>query len=158
MPTCCIIAPHKRRQWLSCLITSLVHAECVWDESRFCLMRKDILIFRTDQGKISMDREYGYTAKFVYPLLDRHLCSICKYPMKNPMQTECGHLFCRACLEPVLRGLNPLCPIESSPVSRDTVRTLGLSCHAHSVCITGGGAWPVYRYMCPFFCCAGVPW
>eukprot|EP00731_Ephydatia_muelleri_P015063 Em0008g783a len=40
--------------------------------------------------------------------------------MKNPVQTECGHLFCRACLEPVLRSHNPLCPIENSPVSRDT--------------------------------------
>ena len=74
-------------------------------------------------GKITMDREFGYTAKFVNPHLDRHLCSICNYPMKNPVQTECGHLFCRACLEPVLRSHNPLCPIENSPVSRDTVRT-----------------------------------
>ena len=32
------------------------------------------------------------------------------------MQTECGHLFCKGCLEPVLEGPNPVCPIDKSDI------------------------------------------
>ena len=45
----------------------------------------------------------GYEAEFVHSLLKRHECPICLFAMRNPVQTECGHLFCRACLEPVLQ-------------------------------------------------------
>ena len=38
------------------------------------------------------------------------------------MQTECGHLFCKGCLEPVLEGPNPVCPIDKTSISRNEVR------------------------------------
>ena len=45
----------------------------------------------------------GHSAKFAYPLLKRHKCPICLFAMRNPVQTECGHLFCKGCLEAVLK-------------------------------------------------------
>ena len=37
------------------------------------------------------------------------------------MQTECGHLICKGCLEPVLEGPNPACPIDKISISRNEV-------------------------------------
>ena len=37
------------------------------------------------------------------------------------MQTECGHLFCRGCLEPVLATPHPVCPIDKSDISANCV-------------------------------------
>ena len=45
----------------------------------------------------------GYEAKFVHPLPKRYECPISLFAMKNPVETECGHLFCRDCLEPDLK-------------------------------------------------------
>eukprot|EP00731_Ephydatia_muelleri_P015032 Em0008g752a len=47
----------------------------------------------------------------------RHECPICLSAMRNPVQTECGHLFCRGCLEPILDGPNPLCPLDKTAIS-----------------------------------------
>ncbi|KAL5491326.1 hypothetical protein EMCRGX_G016596 [Ephydatia muelleri] len=59
----------------------------------------------------------GYTAKFVTQLPMRYECPACLSAMRNPVQTECGHLFCRGCLEPILDGPNPLCPLDKTPIS-----------------------------------------
>ena len=64
----------------------------------------------------------GYKARFVTSLLKRHECPICLCAMRDPVQTECGHLFCKGCLEPVLEGPNPVCPIEKNKISRIEVR------------------------------------
>ena len=63
----------------------------------------------------------GYAAKFVTQLLKRHECPVCLAAMRNPVQTECGHLFCRGCLEPILDGPNPLCPLDKTTISREEV-------------------------------------
>lgn len=64
----------------------------------------------------------GYeAAKFVHSLLKRHECPICLYAMKNPVQTECGHLFCRECLEPVLRRRRPICPLDKEEITREGI-------------------------------------
>ena len=60
----------------------------------------------------------GYEAKFVRPLLKWYECPICLFAMKNPVQTAaCGHLFCRDCLEPVLKRPHPICPIDQEDIS-----------------------------------------
>ncbi|KAL5491320.1 hypothetical protein EMCRGX_G016583 [Ephydatia muelleri] len=59
----------------------------------------------------------GYAAKFVIRLLKRHECPVCLSAMRDPVQTECGHLFCRGCLEPILDGPNPLCPLDKTAIS-----------------------------------------
>jgi len=56
---------------------------------------------------------------FVYPLLKRHVCPICLHAMRSsPVQTECGHLFCKECLDPVLRRRRPICPLDKEAISR----------------------------------------
>ena len=78
--------------------------------------------FQADGRALAMAS--GYQAKFVSFLLDRYLCSICKLAMKNPVQTECGHLFCRVCLDAILVVANPLCPVDNAIISRDGVRVI----------------------------------
>ena len=66
----------------------------------------------------------GYEAKFVHPLLKRHECPICLFAMRNPVQTECGHLFCKECLSPVLRRRRPICPLDQEAITQDGVSQL----------------------------------
>ncbi len=63
----------------------------------------------------------GYEAKFVHPLLKRHECPICLFAMKVPVQTECGHLFCKECLEPVLKRRCPICPLDQEDITAENV-------------------------------------
>ena len=67
------------------------------------------------------DKQTGYDARFVEPLLKRHECPICLYAMRNPVQTECGHLFCKGCLERVLQGSHPACPVDNTALSEQMV-------------------------------------
>ena len=66
----------------------------------------------------------GYKATFVIELQSRHKCTICVLAMRNPVQTGCGHLFCKACLEPELQRYNPRCPVDQERISRDEVMLL----------------------------------
>lgn len=63
----------------------------------------------------------GYEAKFVHPILKRHECPICLFAMRNPVQTECGHLFCRECLDPVLKSHHPVCPLDKEEISQEGI-------------------------------------
>ena len=81
----------------------------------------------------------GYEAKFVHPLLKRHECPICLFAMRNPVQTECGHLFCRGCLEPVLKRRRPICPLDKEEISLEGVSfSLLTSCTTESPAIESG--------------------
>ena len=64
----------------------------------------------------------GFEAYFVSDLLKRHECPICLLAMRNPVQTECGHLFCKECLEPILKRRMPMCPIDQERLTREEVR------------------------------------
>ena len=61
----------------------------------------------------------GYEAKFTQPLLKRYVCPICLFAMRNPVQTECGHLFCHDCLELVLKGHHPICPLDKEEIRQE---------------------------------------
>ena len=63
----------------------------------------------------------GYEVKFVNVLLKRHECPICLFAMRTPVQTECGHLFCKECLEPVLKRKRPICPIDKEEIHQDSI-------------------------------------
>lgn len=41
--------------------------------------------------------------------------------MRNPVQTECGHLFCRECLEPVLKRRHPICPLDKEEITQEGI-------------------------------------
>ena len=51
----------------------------------------------------------------------QHECPVCLSAMRDPVQTECGHLFCRGCLETALTGDHE-CPVCLSAM-RDPVQT-----------------------------------
>lgn len=66
----------------------------------------------------------GFDAHFVSDLQKRHECPICELALRQPLQTECGHLFCKDCLEPILKSRRPLCPVDQEPISKEGVREL----------------------------------
>ena len=80
-----------------------------------------ILLLGSNQHKV---KRMGYEAKFVNTLLKRHECPICLFAMRNPVQTECGHLFCKDCLEPVLKRRQPICPLDKEDITPGGVRIL----------------------------------
>ena len=41
----------------------------------------------------------GYDDEFVNAVEDDLQCSICHLPLKDPMQTKCGHRCCKTCLD-----------------------------------------------------------
>ena len=41
----------------------------------------------------------GYDEEFVSKVDDDLFCVICHSPLKDPVQTICGHRFCKECLE-----------------------------------------------------------
>ena len=45
----------------------------------------------------------GYDYEFVDDVPEDYECGICFHPMKNPVQTHCGHRFCSECLETAMR-------------------------------------------------------
>ena len=48
--------------------------------------------------------------KFAESIPDSYNCSICLNILYEPIQTNCGHRFCKKCLEPIKSGQNPRCP------------------------------------------------
>ena len=40
----------------------------------------------------------GYDDEFVKAVEDDLQCLICQLPLKDPVQTKCGHRFCKTCL------------------------------------------------------------
>lgn len=46
----------------------------------------------------------GYDYEFIDKILDSQTCPVCLLPMRDAVQTtECGHRFCKDCLEGILR-------------------------------------------------------
>lgn len=41
----------------------------------------------------------GYDEDFVNAVEEEIVCLICHLPQKEPVQTKCGHRFCKDCLE-----------------------------------------------------------
>jgi len=46
----------------------------------------------------------GYSLEtFPQPLHEKFLCTICEKVLRDPVQSCCGHLFCRSCIESDIR-------------------------------------------------------
>ena len=45
----------------------------------------------------------GYEYEFISTVLDDHHCLICHLPLREPVQTRCGHRFCKKCLDEAIR-------------------------------------------------------
>ena len=48
----------------------------------------------------------GYDATFVKPLDKEFECPVCLLAMRDPVQTPCGHEFCKSCFSQVARSEN----------------------------------------------------
>ena len=40
----------------------------------------------------------GYRVPFIKPVQEKHRCGICSLPLREPVQTRCGHLYCSSCV------------------------------------------------------------
>jgi hypothetical protein len=58
----------------------------------------------------------GYDATFVRPLDKEFECPVCLLAMREPVQTPCGHEFCKSCFHRVARqqgaGDEATCPLD----------------------------------------------
>ena len=45
----------------------------------------------------------GYEYEFISTVLEDHHCHICHLPLREPVQTRCGHRFCKKCLDEAIR-------------------------------------------------------
>ena len=52
----------------------------------------------------------GYKENFVATVEDDVKCSVCNLPLREPVQTRCGHRFCRECLEEATRRYDSFLP------------------------------------------------
>ena len=56
---------------------------------------------------------------------DDMTCQICLQPFVEPLDTPCGHTFCRACLLSYLK-VNPMCPLDRKPLNEMVVQPSNL--------------------------------
>lgn len=65
--------------------------------------------------------EGGYDAQFETPLPEDLTCPICMFAFREPIQTECGHQFCKTCIDrsiPCNRPGDVTCPVDREPQDR----------------------------------------
>ncbi|XP_065647117.1 TNF receptor-associated factor 6 isoform X5 [Hydra vulgaris] len=65
--------------------------------------------------------QQGYDEHFDPPAPDVYECPICLLVLNAPVQTECGHRFCRGCILKVLREGRPNCPIDNYSINEEQI-------------------------------------
>ncbi|XP_045176492.2 TNF receptor-associated factor 6-like [Mercenaria mercenaria] len=66
-----------------------------------------------------LDNEEGWDLVFVPHRSEKYDCPICLLVLREPMQTECGHRFCRACILKWLRESEARCPVDNQPLQEN---------------------------------------
>ncbi|CAB4028428.1 TNF receptor-associated factor 3-like, partial [Paramuricea clavata] len=51
----------------------------------------------------------------------KFLCSKCELLLNEPMQTQCGHLLCKSCLQVILSHANPVCPKDGTSLNENSI-------------------------------------
>ncbi|XP_078374101.1 uncharacterized protein LOC144657616 [Oculina patagonica] len=54
----------------------------------------------------------GFDAQFEPPLKEGLKCRLCHLGLRDPVQTLCGHRFCRECIEDAIRSKGRTCPVS----------------------------------------------
>lgn len=67
----------------------------------------------SDSGYHFVQPNEGYDLDFLDPKDDKYTCPICLLVLREPLQTECGHRFCRVCISRWLRDSEGRCPVDN---------------------------------------------
>ncbi len=109
-------------------------------------------------GSINESTE-GYDLKFEPRLEPKYECPICLMCLREPMQTECGHRFCGACILRSLRDAGSRCPVDQLPlqkmfpdlcVRREIMDLMAHCPHTDCVDIIELRNMEAHQEMCPF--------
>ncbi|XP_020669499.3 TNF receptor-associated factor 6 [Pogona vitticeps] len=60
-----------------------------------------------------MEEIQGYDVEFDPPLESKYECPICLMALREAVQTQCGHRFCKACIVKSIRDAGHKCPIDN---------------------------------------------
>ncbi|XP_068725653.1 TNF receptor-associated factor 6-like isoform X2 [Montipora capricornis] len=62
----------------------------------------------------------GYEYEFVDEVSQNQKCPVCLLPMRDAVQTsDCGHRFCRDCLQQIVRSDHPVCPNDRQEIEEE---------------------------------------
>ena len=50
------------------------------------------------------------------------ICAICTDVLQDPVQTECEHTFCKACIDTWLEGGRSTCPVDRKHLTSDALK------------------------------------
>ncbi|XP_066980172.1 TNF receptor-associated factor 6-like [Macrobrachium rosenbergii] len=71
----------------------------------------------SDGSSITLiSRQEGFDYDFVPPLDSKYECAICLLGLRSPMQTTCGHRFCKDCIFNCLSESSSRCPVDNTPL------------------------------------------
>lgn len=63
-----------------------------------------------------ISRQEGFDYEFVPTLDSKYECAICLLGLRSPMQTTCGHRFCKDCIFNCLSESISRCPVDNTPL------------------------------------------
>ncbi|XP_074659985.1 TNF receptor-associated factor 6-like [Tubulanus polymorphus] len=63
----------------------------------------------------------GYAYEFVPKLDEKYECTICQLGLREPVQTVCGHRFCKACIQKWIREARSICPVDNQELDEGTL-------------------------------------
>nr|XP_058940193.1 TNF receptor-associated factor 3-like [Pocillopora verrucosa] len=60
----------------------------------------------------------GANGKSIDP---KHLCSSCEKVLRDPVQTSCGHRYCKTCVEPLSRSSSSKCLVDDEDIGEQKI-------------------------------------
>ncbi|KAK3891733.1 hypothetical protein Pcinc_004378 [Petrolisthes cinctipes] len=64
-----------------------------------------------------LSRQEGYDYVFDPPLEGKYECAICLLALRSPIQTTCGHRFCKECIYNCISESSRRCPVDNNPLT-----------------------------------------
>ncbi|XP_075044425.1 TNF receptor-associated factor 6 [Mixophyes fleayi] len=95
---------------------------CAAMASACCMNTKDDVTSPTvetpdaNPSSLFMEETQGYDVDFDPVLESKYECPICLMALREPLQTPCGHRFCKACIVKSIRDAGPKCPVDNDPL------------------------------------------